>query len=120
MRVLVVDDNDLICKNIQRTLNSMGINVDVTRNGKEGLYATSIASYNFIISDVNMPIMDGLEFYNRSRKRDKTKFLFMTGGDDNGIIGTCISKPFTKKQLLEKLEMLSLTVYGKSLEEIIN
>lgn len=118
MRVLVVDDNDSICRSIRNSLNSFGINVDLVRNGKEALYATSIASYDFIISNVNMPIMDGREFYRRSRIKDKKKFLFMAGGDDNGIIGTYISKPFTKDQLLSKLEILSLSIYGKNLEDM--
>lgn len=79
--ILVVDDQEMITDLIQSLLNRSG-NIDVANNGKEALNLIVNKYYKLIVSDIDMPVMDGLSFYNEAVKKYpslKNRFLFMTG-----------------------------------------
>lgn len=62
LRVLVVDDSLMARKHISRTLNSMGIEqIEVAENGKNAINILNNAEFDLIITDYNMPEMDGRE-----------------------------------------------------------
>ncbi|MBR7889707.1 response regulator [Marinomonas sp. A79] len=62
LRVLITDDSLLARKHISKTLNTMGIeNIEFTENGKEAIEILNQTEFDLIVTDYNMPEMDGRE-----------------------------------------------------------
>jgi CheY-like chemotaxis protein len=81
-RFLVVEDDEGMRLLLNRMLSGMGI-VEMAENGKAGLERVKERFYNVIISDIDMPIMDGLEFYAEAVREDpnvRAHFMFCSGG----------------------------------------
>lgn len=78
--ILVVDDEELIAIALKEILFEEGA-VDSARNGKEGLRMLSEKYYSVVISDMHMPVMNGMEFYKKASGQYpdlKERFLFFT------------------------------------------
>jgi CheY-like chemotaxis protein len=79
--ILIVDDDEIITNLIKALLNRSG-NFDIAHNGQEALMMMGEKYYKLIVSDIDMPIMDGLSFYKEAVKKypsSKNRFLFITG-----------------------------------------
>ena len=113
--VLIVDDSSTMRKIISRSLRQAGLPVDEifeAGDGIEGLNVLSGKGVDLILSDINTPNMDGLEFIKQARANGcKAPIVMITteGGEDilkqaieNGASDS-IKKPFTPDQLNEKL-----------------
>ncbi|GAB4243248.1 MAG: hybrid sensor histidine kinase/response regulator [Candidatus Methylacidiphilales bacterium] len=74
-RVLVVDDSVTVREVERKLLESAGYEVDVATDGMEGWNAVRLASYDLVISDVDMPRMNGIEFVRRIRQDPRLKDL---------------------------------------------
>jgi CheY-like chemotaxis protein len=68
-RILVVDDEPLICETAKALLESQGYEVVTAKDGLDGLHALSKSLPDVIISDLHMPRMSGFEFLAIVRKR---------------------------------------------------
>jgi CheY-like chemotaxis protein len=79
--LLLVEDNVLNQKLIFLTLSKYGFRIDVANNGKEALDKVDNKSYDIILMDLMMPVMDGLEATRNIRRRDQES------GNKNIIIG---------------------------------
>jgi len=113
--VLIVDDSSTMRKIISRSLRQAGLEVDEVfeaADGFEGLSALANNQVNLILSDINMPNMDGLEFIRQVRANgNKVPIVMITteGGEDllreavNSGASDSIKKPFTPEQLNDKL-----------------
>ena len=73
IRLLLVEDNVLNQKLIFLTLSKYGFNIDVANNGKEALDKLKENSYDLILMDLMMPVMDGLEATRLIRQQEKGK-----------------------------------------------
>ena len=65
IRALIVDDSSVICKIVERSLRQAGIELEKVveaANGAEALAALQSNVVALILCDINMPVMDGLEF----------------------------------------------------------
>ncbi len=113
--VLIVDDSSTMRKIVTRSLRQAGFDVNEiyeAGDGIEGLNALSANKVDLVLSDINMPNMDGLEFVKAVRAKGcKVPIVMITteGGEDiineaiaSGANGN-IRKPFTPDQLQEKL-----------------
>lgn len=79
--ILIVDDEEMITDLIKSLLNRSG-NIDIAHNGIDALKMLEEKYYKLIVSDIDMPIMDGFTFYKEASGKypsSKDKFLFMTG-----------------------------------------
>ena len=79
--ILIVDDQEMITTLIKSLLNQEG-NIDVAGNGEEALNYIENKFYKLVISDINLPKMDGLSFYKNSVAKFPTlkkRFLFISG-----------------------------------------
>jgi two-component system sensor histidine kinase and response regulator WspE len=74
-RVLVVDDSITVREVERKLLESNGYEVDVATDGMEGWNAVRLADYDLVISDVDMPRMNGIEFVRRIRQDNRLKSL---------------------------------------------
>ncbi len=109
--VLTVDDSVSLRKLVARTVASAGHHVTEASNGAEGLDVLKSRTFNLIISDINMPVMDGLTFIKNVRMIAAYKFtpiLVLTTEMDatkkkiakeSGATGWLV-KPFDPEQLL--------------------
>lgn len=115
--VLIVDDSAAIRKILQRVLRQTDVEIGTVHeagDGVEGLAVMRAQKVDLILSDVNMPNMDGLQFLSEvkaNREWEKIPFLMVTteGGQDKvmhavrlGASGY-VRKPFTVDQIKEKL-----------------
>lgn len=104
--VLVVEDQLSIANLLAEILNLHGHIVDTVPNGFMALRQLQEHTYDLIMSDLQMPVLDGLGLYReleRSRPDLLGRIVFVTGNADEpawqtflSVTGApCISKPFT-------------------------
>jgi len=119
IKVLVVDDFPTMRRIVKNLLKQLGFeNIDEAENGEDALRKLKSGDYGLVVSDWNMPIMEGLELLKHIRNDPQLKdipFLMVTAeaekekvieaikaGVDNYIV-----KPFTGEVLKEKLEKIA-------------
>lgn len=113
---MVVDDQASMRAMIRRALQDFGF-TDVRDKGgaSEALSAVRSDRVHLIISDFNMPEMDGLQFLEEVRKDPvigKTVFIMLTGSSDRELVqkaaalgvNNYLVKPFAPAALKEKIE----------------
>ena len=83
-KILVVDDEEVIVDLLSAVFDDEGV-IESASNGKEALEKTMVKYYAAIVTDVDMPVMNGIEFYNKAIEKYpniKERFLFFTGTAD--------------------------------------
>ena len=127
--VMVVDDDPLISKNIQMILEPY-MQVYVASNGVEGLELAKKYSFDLVLSDVEMPEMNGIEMCKNLIKDPKNSgmpILFLSAKSEQsdrllGLISGAIDyvpKPFNSSELLLKLTNI-LTNRRKQQQRLLN
>jgi EAL domain-containing protein (putative c-di-GMP-specific phosphodiesterase class I)/CheY-like chemotaxis protein len=83
VRILVVDDNDPLRRLLARALEEEGWQVTLAENGLSAAELLARSSFHVIVSDVNMPGMDGLALLRVVRERDlEVPVILVTGKPD--------------------------------------
>lgn len=114
-KVLIVDDSAVMRKIVERSLRQAGVEVGEVveaNNGVEALAMVKESSFDLILSDINMPMMDGLEFVRQLQEVDNAKdvpvVMITTEGSESRVVEalSCgargyIRKPFTSDQVRE-------------------
>ncbi len=67
MRVLTVDDSRTMLAMLQHTLSKAGFEVLQAEDGQQGLDVLAQEDVDVVITDINMPVMDGIEFIKNVR-----------------------------------------------------
>lgn len=117
-RILYVEDSKSLQKMIKRSLEKKDFQVDVADNGADALIRTNDKEYDLILTDYEMPSMNGKEFIMNLRKQKGYKYtpvLVMTGKEIGAIkdilknqsISAFIKKPFNEKELFDMLKKFS-------------
>lgn len=116
IRIMVVDDMSTSRGLITQALESFGIrNVSTAENGVDALQTLARAPVHMVISDYNMPNMDGLHLLQKLRGAEKTKgvgFILITGRAEQQIIdygrklgmNNFLKKPFQPADLRKCIE----------------
>jgi two-component system chemotaxis response regulator CheY len=115
--ILVVDDSASIRQVVSITLKSAGYSVIEAVDGKDALTKLDGQKVNLIISDVNMPNMDGISFVKEMKQKANYKFtpvimLTTEGSDEKKKEGQAagakawVVKPFKPEQMLQAVSML--------------
>lgn len=116
MRILLVEDEHRISAYVKRGLEESGYAVDAVFTGRDALDWAEAASYDLILLDIMLPVIDGLTVCRELRQRgDVTPVLMLTARDDvddrvNGLDAGAddyLVKPFAMKELLARLRALS-------------
>jgi CheY-like chemotaxis protein len=113
-RILVADDDKSIQKLVSKFLAFMGFEVALAGNGIEALAAFLESSFDLVLTDLQMPAMDGLSLAGHIKARSpSTPVILLTGSDRETVrkqvkrapVDSVIFKPF-------RLEDLQRTVQG--------
>ena len=75
--VLVVDDSRVIRTIVANQLGSLGFNVQTAIHGKEGLELLRDTEFDLVLTDIEMPEMDGYEFIKEIIKRKSKKNMIV-------------------------------------------
>ncbi len=109
-RILVVEDDEAVRSFTARALKADGHDVDTAEDGSDGLNRVldGFSSFDLVLSDIRMPIMDGIEMAVRNRASvPGQKVLLMTGYANQreravelaGTVVGVVEKPFTLAQI---------------------
>lgn len=79
-RILVVDDEKLICEEFRDILEDEGHDVETALNGMEALQKVEDASYDIVFLDVLMPRMEGREVFEEMKKLNASLPIVMMSG----------------------------------------
>ncbi len=72
---LVVDDSDVMRRLVAFTLREAGFAVTEAPDGKQAVNCLESGPFNIIITDLNMPILDGVGFITEARKHPKHRYV---------------------------------------------
>jgi two-component system, chemotaxis family, chemotaxis protein CheY len=118
LNILVVDDSTAIRKILLRTLTQVNLPVGELHEANDGVEALSVLEQkdvNFVMADVNMPNMDGLELLTKIKAHQTWKsypvILITTEGSQAKVLEAVrlgangyVRKPFTSEQIKEKVQ----------------
>ena len=115
MRVLVVEDFELLRDSLSQGLREAGYAVDTAADGEEALWFARSGEFDCIILDLMLPKLNGLKVLRRLREKDSvTPVLILTARDAPGdrVDGLdagaddYLVKPFERQELLARLRAL--------------
>ena len=110
-KILAVDDSASVRKSISFILSQEGYEVTEAVDGVDGVEKAKADKFNLVITDINMPNMDGIEMIKQLRALEGYKFTpiialttesqdsKMAEGKEAGATGWIV-KPFTSEKLL--------------------
>jgi two-component system chemotaxis response regulator CheY len=117
LQVLIVDDSSVMRKIVERSLRQAGIEIAKVfeaGNGAEALAVLSENKVDIILCDINMPVMDGLEFVKQLPGVENAKgvpvVMITTEGSEGHVVQALsagargyLRKPFTADQVKEHI-----------------
>ena len=114
MKILIIDDEDLVTRSIQKLLTREGYEVIVAKSGEEALAAIQSQEVDLIVCDIRMPKMNGVEMIKgireilKSNSRRPVKEILITGYAEEQAnreaealqVADYIYKPFDLREFL--------------------
>jgi DNA-binding response OmpR family regulator len=116
LRVLIIDDDDLVRTTLSRTLVTVGYDVIEAIDGHDGLRKFRDGGIDLVITDILMPEKEGLETIRELRQSDSAvKIIAISGGDRTGSLrylgmaaalgaDDILAKPYRRQDLLAKID----------------
>jgi len=117
VRILLVEDDPDIHELVIRLVQRKDGVITTVNNGREASEMLNTETYDLIITDLNMPVMNGIEFMNAFKQRVRRSMwsdapiIVLTGASEQVHVERCVqagackhlSKPFNPKQLYEAI-----------------
>lgn len=128
MRVLIVEDEPNLARQLRQTLESAGYAVDSAHDGEEGQFLGETESYDAVILDLGLPEVDGLTVLDRWRKAGRgMPVLVLTARDSwsDKVAGLdagaddYLAKPFQSEELIARLRALIRRASGNASAEMV-
>jgi len=114
-RLLVVDDERVICEGCDRIFSPQGFQVEKSNDSSEGLSLATENDYSVILLDVKMPKMDGIQFLEKLRvKKPDVPVVFITAYPSVPNAASAVrlgasdyvTKPFTPEEITQSVQRL--------------
>ncbi len=113
-KILLVDDEELIVRTIERLLKKEGYDVISARNGQEAIRHAEEQEFDLLVTDIRMPSMNGIETIRQIRRtrenlgKSRVPEICITGYADNELnrqarelgVSDYLYKPFDLKEFL--------------------
>ncbi len=115
LKILIVEDDINIASGLVQLMQLEGYNANAVHDGKQGLEAYNQGSFDLLIIDIMMPIMDGYELCKTIRKKDQsTPIIFLSAKNDeiDKVVGLelgaddFISKPFGAREVIARIHAI--------------
>ena len=125
MRILIIEDDPSTAEFMTKALAEQGHNADRADNGRDGLYMASGGSYDVIVADRMLPVLDGLSVVQALRAaKIETPILILSalGKVDDRVQGLragaddYLVKPFAASELIARIEALQRRRHAISAE----
>ncbi|MBA4374461.1 MAG: chemotaxis protein CheY [Thermodesulfovibrio sp.] len=119
MKILVVDDFSTMRRIVKNILKQLGYeNIEEAEDGAQGYSKLKSGGFGFVVSDWNMPNMDGLEMVNKIRSdpelKDMPVLMVTAEAEKDKVIAAIkagvnnyVVKPFTAEILKEKMDKIA-------------
>lgn len=128
MRILVVEDDDNLNRQIKEALSDAGYVVDIAFDGEEGHFLGETEPYDAVVLDIGLPRLDGLSVLEAWRREGRNMpVLLLTARDRwsdkvQGIDAGAddyVAKPFHMEEILARLRALVRRAAGHAQNEIV-
>jgi two-component system OmpR family response regulator len=128
MRVLVVEDDADLARQLQASLRDAGYAVDVATDGEEGHHLGANEAYDAAVLDLGLPLMDGITVLERWRRDGRVMpVLILTARDrwSEKVAGMdagaddYVAKPFHMEEVLARLRALVRRAAGHASAELV-
>lgn len=112
-RILVVDDEPIVCKTIHDILSALGYDVTVLHDGLQAKKHLETQAFNLILSDLSMPGFDGMSLLKHIQEQQiHTPVIILASLMDPSVeqraldqgAKACLDKPVQFQQLQEHIE----------------
>ena len=123
MRILVIEDEAVLCEQIANDLKSAGYTVDKALDGEEGLYLATEYSFDLMVIDLGLPKISGMDIIIKLRNDDNhCPILILTARDHwqdkvDGLSAGAddyLAKPFHTEELVARINALIRRSAGHS------
>ncbi|MCK5689775.1 response regulator transcription factor [Myxococcota bacterium] len=112
MKILLIDDDEKLCRLIRAYLEPMGFTVEVAHSGKVGLEIALKGLFDAILLDIMLPEIDGFEILRQLRQHSRVPILMFTarGDETDRIVGLemgaddYLPKTFSSRELLARVK----------------
>lgn len=128
LKVLYVEDDENISKQLHRILEKIFKNIDIEINGKDGLAKYEEAHHDIVITDISMPMMNGIEMSHKIKKINANQVIIVTSAHselkymtkliDIGV-NKFILKPIDLNSFLELLAKTAIKIFKDKKENIL-
>jgi two-component system response regulator PhoP len=123
MRILVIEDEQVLCQQIAKDLQESGYTVDTAFDGEEGQYLATEYPFDLMVIDLGLPKISGMEIIEHLRNQEiHTPILILTARDHwqdkvSGLSAGAddyLAKPFHTEELLARANALIRRSAGHS------
>lgn len=106
--ILIVDNDEDVVRGLSRRLESLGYRCQTARTGAQGLAEFSLGDIDLVITDLNMPVLDGVALVGKIRQSSDVPIIIITGFREEftqhlkslqDIV--ILRKPFDSQQLVD-------------------
>lgn len=127
MRILLVEDDQLLGDGVEAALTNEGYTVDWVEDGESADAALRTGAFDVVVLDLRLPLMSGFDVLRALRTRkDMTPVLVLTARDgvDDRVRGLdlgaddYLAKPFDMKELFARIRSVSRRAKGRGMSEI--
>ncbi|NYT62015.1 response regulator transcription factor [Alcaligenaceae bacterium] len=127
MHILVVEDEPTLARQLADALTTAGYVVDTAADGQSGHYLGEVESFDAVVLDLGLPLMDGITVLRKWRNAGRTMPVLILTARDNwhekvaGIDAGAddyLTKPFHMEELLARLRALLRRAAGHASPEL--
>lgn len=123
LKIMVLDDEPIVCKRLQPALEKLGYEVDTFTQSLEALHEIEETTYDIIITDLKMKGIDGMRFLQEAKKQHPaTEVIVITGfatldtakeSFQKGVFDF-IAKPFKLSEIQEVVTKAAAKIRGEA------